>query len=61
MTPDGKKNGLHAFIVPIRDPSTLQVFPGLTIGDLGEKVALNGLDNGLDHKFRLFDPHNWFP
>ncbi|XP_046680314.1 peroxisomal acyl-coenzyme A oxidase 3-like [Homalodisca vitripennis] len=40
-------HGLHAFIVPVRDPTTLLPYPGLTIGDIGEKAGLHGIDNGF--------------
>ncbi|XP_046820780.1 peroxisomal acyl-coenzyme A oxidase 3 [Vespa crabro] len=47
ITPDGINHGLHSFIVPIRDLDTHLPFPGVTVGDLGEKISLNGVDNGF--------------
>lgn len=47
FTADGTNHGLHAFVVPIRNTKTLCAFPGVIVGDLGEKIALNGVDNGF--------------
>lgn len=46
-TPDGQCHGLNAFLVPIRSTTTLQAFPGVIVGDLGEKVGLRAIDNGF--------------
>lgn len=53
-TADGQCHGLHSFVVPIRD-SNLQTFPGILLGDQGEKLGLNGLDNGFlsFHQYRI--------
>lgn len=42
---DGKNQGVHALVVPIRDDDG-KAMPGVTITDCGEKKGLNGVDNG---------------
>lgn len=46
-TADGKHHGLNAFLVPIRCTKTLKLFAGVIAGDLGEKIGLQGIDNGF--------------
>lgn len=46
ITSDGVDQGLHPFIVPIRDSNTMLPYPGIIVGDMGQKVGLNGIDNG---------------
>lgn len=43
---DGVEYGPQPFVVPIRDPKTHQVYPGVTIGDCGNKNGANTIDNG---------------
>ena len=38
-------HGVHAFVVPIRDEAG-RPMPGVRIEDVGEKLGLNGVDNG---------------
>jgi acyl-CoA oxidase len=41
----GERYGVHAFLVPLRtEDSTVR--PGVRIADCGEKMGLNGVDNG---------------
>ena len=41
----GDRHGVHAFLVPIRGPDGTAA-PGVMIEDCGEKLGLNGVDNG---------------
>ena len=41
----GESQGVHAFVVPIRDESG-QLLPGVRVEDDGRKIGLNGVDNG---------------
>jgi acyl-CoA oxidase len=41
----GSSQGVHAFVVPIRDEDGA-VLPGIGIEDDGPKIGLNGVDNG---------------
>ena len=45
MSKDAESEGVHAFMVPVRDKAG-NVLPGITIDDCGEKIGLNGVDNG---------------
>ncbi|RNL62212.1 acyl-CoA oxidase [Nocardioides marmoriginsengisoli] len=41
----GRSEGVHAFVVPIRDGKG-RALPGVRISDDGRKIGLNGVDNG---------------
>jgi acyl-CoA oxidase len=41
----GESQGVHALLVPIRDKAG-RAMPGVEITDCGEKLGLNGVDNG---------------
>jgi acyl-CoA oxidase len=43
---EGKDYGVSAFLVPIRDTAG-KVLSGITIKDCGQKMGLNGVDNGV--------------
>lgn len=43
---NGKWEGIHAFLVPIRD-NNFTVMPGVVIRDMGRKQELDGVDNAL--------------
>lgn len=47
ITSDGESQGLHGFLVPVRDPTTLKPYSRIIVGDIGEKIGLNGIDNGF--------------
>ncbi|KAF4530544.1 hypothetical protein B566_EDAN016997 [Ephemera danica] len=47
IMPDGENKGLHAFLTPIRNTRTMLPFPGVIVGDMGEKLGLNAMDNGF--------------
>ncbi|GJN92665.1 hypothetical protein Rhopal_005700-T1 [Rhodotorula paludigena] len=38
--------GVKNFMVPLRNPKTYQLLPGITIGDIGKKMGRDGIDNG---------------
>ncbi|KAK9247357.1 acyl-CoA oxidase-domain-containing protein [Lipomyces tetrasporus] len=42
----GKDYGVKSFVVPLRDPKTYDLKPGVSIGDLGKKMGRDGIDNG---------------
>ena len=46
-TPDNICHGLHSFMVPVRNLQNLHIYKGVTIGDMGGKLGLNGVDNGF--------------
>ena len=42
-----KCHGVHSYVVPIRDPKTHKLLPGVLIGDCGLKNGCNSIDNGF--------------
>jgi acyl-CoA oxidase len=44
---NGKSHGVHAFMVPIRDPTTYAILPGCEMGDIGPKFGYNSKDNSF--------------
>jgi acyl-CoA oxidase len=53
---DGHDYGVNAFIVPLRDTQGT-VLEGITIGDCGHKMGLNGVDNGTISFNNVSIPH----
>lgn len=43
---NGKNYGMHPFIVPIRSLKDHSPLPGITVGDIGPKMAFQQVDNG---------------
>lgn len=43
---DGVNNGVHAFLVPIRNNDN-SLIPQVVIGDCGPKISIDGVDNGF--------------
>ena len=43
---DGNDYGVNAFVVPLRNKNK-EVLTGITIEDCGQKMGLNGVDNGI--------------
>jgi acyl-CoA oxidase len=52
---DGKCEGPHVFLVPLRDRKTFRSLKGIIIGDCGRKMGLDGIDNGfiIFNNFRI--------
>ncbi|EFC40106.1 acyl-CoA oxidase-like protein [Naegleria gruberi] len=49
---NNENKGVHVFVVPIRDQDTLDMYPGITIKDIGSKNGWRGVANGclrFDH------------
>ncbi|CAO4363332.1 unnamed protein product [Caenorhabditis nigoni] len=42
-----KNHGPHPFMVQLRDEMSHEPLPGITVGDIGPKMAFNGADNGF--------------
>jgi len=43
---DGKNNGIHGFLVRIREAKDHSISRGVQLHDMGAKMGLNGVDNG---------------
>jgi acyl-CoA oxidase len=49
----GKEQGVHAFVIQVRDMQTHAALQGIEVGDCGPKIAFNATDNGY-MKFHYF-------
>jgi len=56
MNKDAKSEGVHAFLMPIRDKAG-KVLQGITIDDCGEKIGMNGVDNAYMNFSQVNIPH----
>ena len=45
LTVGNKRCGPHAFLIDMRNNSTLELTPGISVGDMGRKTTGNDLDN----------------
>lgn len=53
---DGKSLGMHPFIVQIRSLDNHLPLPGVQVGDIGDKLAFENIDNGFLHMTNLRIP-----
>ena len=65
MSVKGKAEGIHGFLVQVRDHKTMLPCRGVTIQDMGHKMGCNGVDNAkffFDHvrvpRSALLDAHS---
>lgn len=54
---NGKNEGPHPFIVPIRDLKTHKPLKGVIVGDIGPKFGYNTMDNGFIQFNKVRVPH----
>ena len=43
---EGENQGVHIFLIDIRDPQTHEPYDGILVGDCGHKIGCDGVDNG---------------